>query len=37
MGYSLGYRKPKMVFHETRQALKYLEDLKGVLELTVSL
>lgn len=26
-----------MVFHETRQALQYLEDLKAVLELTVSL
>ncbi|CAN0324145.1 unnamed protein product, partial [Pylaiella littoralis] len=34
VGYALGYRKPKMAFHETRQASQYLEDLRGVLELT---
>lgn len=37
VGYALGYRKPKMAFHETRQASQYLEDLRGVLELTVSI
>lgn len=36
LGYALQYRKPKMAFHETRQALGYLEDLRAVLELTVS-
>lgn len=35
VGYALGYRAPKMAFHETRQASQYLEDLKSVLELTV--
>ncbi|CAM9723698.1 unnamed protein product, partial [Scytosiphon promiscuus] len=34
VGYSHGYRKRKMTFHETRQALRYLEDLKEVIELT---
>lgn len=36
LGYALQYRKPRMAFHETRQALGYLEDLRAVLELTVS-
>lgn len=36
LGYALHHRKPKMAFHETRQALGYLEDLRAVLELTVS-
>lgn len=36
LAYALQYRKPKMAFHERRQALGYLEDLRAVLELTVS-
>lgn len=35
VGYALGYRKPKMTFNETRQAAQYVEDLRGVLGLTV--
>lgn len=35
VGYALGYRAPKMAFHESRQASQYVEDLKSVLELTV--
>lgn len=35
VGYAIGYRRPNMAFHETRQASQYLEDLRGVLELTV--
>lgn len=36
LGYALGHRKPRMNFHETRKARQYLDDLRGVLELTVS-
>lgn len=37
LGYALGYRQPKMGFHESRQASRYMDDLRAVLELTVSL
>lgn len=36
VGYALGYRKPRMDFHETRQAAQYMGDLRAVLELTAS-
>lgn len=36
VGYALGYRKPKIGFQERRQALQYVDELRCVLELTVS-
>ncbi|CAM9619794.1 unnamed protein product [Ascophyllum nodosum] len=36
LGYALGHRKPKMDFQEMRKASQYLDDIRGVLGLTVN-